>query len=82
MLNKYPGTCGSCGGRVARHDGTLHRNGRRWTVTHVECSAASDYPEDSNPRNVSHVYRTSGGTFYQNKRGRCEDAPCCGCCTV
>jgi hypothetical protein len=26
--------------------------------------------------------RTSGGTFYRNKAGRCEDAPCCGCCTI
>lgn len=25
---------------------------------------------------------TSGGTFYRNKNGRCEDAPCCGCCTI
>jgi hypothetical protein len=22
-----------------------------------------------------------GGEWYQNKRGRCEDAPCCGCCS-
>ncbi len=27
------------------------------------------------------VIRTSGGTFTQNSRGRCEDAPCCGCCS-
>ena len=25
--------------------------------------------------------RTSGGSFTQNRNGRCEDAPCCGCCT-
>lgn len=25
--------------------------------------------------------RTSGGTFYRNREGLCEDAPCCGCCT-
>lgn len=31
---------------------------------------------------ISHVIRTSGGTFYRNKRGLCEDAPCCGCCTI
>jgi hypothetical protein len=24
------------------------------------------------------VYRT----FTRNARGRCEDAPCCGCCTI
>jgi len=23
----------------------------------------------------------SGATAYQNGRGRCTDAPCCGCCT-
>lgn len=23
----------------------------------------------------------SGATVYQNSRGRCEDAPCCGCCS-
>ena len=23
----------------------------------------------------------SGSTIYQNARGRCEDAPCCGCCS-
>lgn len=34
-----------------------------------------------NDDRVSHEIRTSGGTFYQNKEGRCEDAPCCGCCT-
>lgn len=22
-----------------------------------------------------------GGEHYVNKRGRCEDAPCCGCCS-
>lgn len=29
----------------------------------------------------THEIRTSGGTFYQRAGGRCEDAPCCGCCT-
>jgi hypothetical protein len=28
------------------------------------------------------VVRTSSGAVWtQNSRGRCEDAPCCGCCT-
>lgn len=31
---------------------------------------------------ISNVFRTSGGEFYRNKRGRCEDAPACGCCTI
>jgi hypothetical protein len=37
---------------------------------------------DSGGKYVSDVIRTSGGTFYRNKAGRCEDAPCCGCCTI
>ena len=24
---------------------------------------------------------SSGAELYQKKRGRCEDAPCCGCCS-
>lgn len=24
----------------------------------------------------------SGAEIYQNRSGRCEDAPCCGCCGV
>jgi hypothetical protein len=23
-----------------------------------------------------------GQSYYRNTRGRCEDAPCCGCCTI
>jgi len=33
-------------------------------------------------RTVSDTVETSGGTFYRNRNGRCEDAPCCGCCTI
>jgi len=29
-----------------------------------------------------HVTRfSSGAEIHQNTRGRCEDAPCCGCCS-
>jgi hypothetical protein len=26
-------------------------------------------------------FRFASGKMIQNRRGRCEDAPCCGCCT-
>ncbi len=42
-----------------------------------DCSA----PASGGYRTVSYEVRTSGGTFYRNRAGRCEDAPCCGCCT-
>jgi len=55
-------------------------------------AAGSDLPrgdEELDPRyghlasQVSHVvhFPSTGHTVYQNKRGRCEDAPCCGCCS-
>jgi hypothetical protein len=32
---------------------------------------------------VSHVIDFGNGReYYRNKAGRCEDAPCCGCCTI
>jgi hypothetical protein len=32
---------------------------------------------------VSHVIDFGDGReYYRNKNGRCEDAPCCGCCTI
>ena len=35
-----------------------------------------------NPSWVSHVWTSGGKEYYRNKLGRCEDAPCCGCCTA
>ena len=30
----------------------------------------------------SNVIRIGSREFIRNVRGRCEDAPCCGCCTI
>ena len=30
---------------------------------------------------VSDVFQIGGREYYQNKKGRCIDAPCCGCCS-
>ena len=46
-------------------------------------AAAGRYLRASMARGVSDIWRTSGGReFYRNRRGRCEDAPCCGCCNA
>ena len=31
---------------------------------------------------VSHIWNSGGREYYRNKAGRCEDAPCCGCCNA
>ena len=33
------------------------------------------------PTKINVTTFSSGDTVYQNSRGRCEDAPCCGCCS-
>lgn len=44
-------------------------------------ASAGRYMRASLARSVSHYARTStGAELYRNRSGRCEDAPCCGCC--
>ena len=33
------------------------------------------------PPRITVTRFNSGAVVYQNARGRCEDAPCCGCCS-
>lgn len=43
---------------------------------------ASRIPDSSRSRYGSNYTRfSSGAEVFTNKRGRCEDAPCCGCCS-
>ena len=54
----------------------------RALLTAKRASTDRRFRHDATPRNVSNVTRfSSGAVVYQNKRGRCEDAPCCGCCS-
>jgi len=34
------------------------------------------------PRLRADVIQIGGREYYRNKAGRCEDSPCCGCCTI
>ena len=72
MTNRYKGYCAGCGQKVVAHGGTLKKVNGVWEVRHLSC-------EDGNGVDV---ITTSGGTFTRNSNGRCEDAPCCGCCTI
>jgi hypothetical protein len=46
-------------------------------------AAAGRYLRQSMARSVSSLWRGADGReFYRNRRGRCEDAPCCGCCNA
>lgn len=63
---KFPGTCVVTGKVINPGDTIRFVNRRPVLVT----------------ARVSDTFETSGGTFYRNRNGRCEDAPCCGCCTI
>jgi len=44
--------------------------------------AAGRYLRASMARAVSDHIVIGGQSYYRNRNGRCEDAPCCGCCTI
>lgn len=76
-VNKIAGECRFCRGRVPANGGRLERIGRwpfRWVVSHLAC-------RESNSPRVTSFMDVAGGAMHQNVDGRCEDAPCCGCCS-
>ena len=73
--------------------GTWNKAQQGWNVPDENAEAARQLVADSpsaSPRassrgryrSVSNYTRfAGGGEVYTNRRGRCEDAPCCGCCS-
>ena len=84
MTAKYPGVCSISGARIRPGDRIEWNRKTRKAVLVVDDTdtmTREDRAVLTSP--VSHVYRfASGAIGYRNKRGLCEDAPCCGCCTV
>jgi hypothetical protein len=70
---RFPGECGNCRGPINPGDLILWRKGRR--ALHANCGATGS------DGNVIEIRTSSGWVGYRNRNGRCEDAPCCGCCT-
>ena len=76
MVNRYPGKCHYCGGHVAARAGKCWRpkGAGLFVVAHLAC-------DESGEAKVIEFATSSGWRGTRNARGRCEDAPCCGCCT-
>jgi hypothetical protein len=77
MTNRYPACCSKCSVTVPANGGTLRKVGRKWEVTHLTCEGAAP---NSEPRVVEFRF-SSGAVVTRNRRGKCVDAPCCGCCS-
>jgi hypothetical protein len=89
--NKYDGGCSTCGRLVPAGTGvltgsraggyTVRHSERRWIGSPVSgqwvggCEDAKDQPVYEVTRKPA---RRSASSW--DRRGRCEDAPCCGCC--
>jgi ribosomal 50S subunit-recycling heat shock protein len=68
MIAKYHGRCARTGAAIKPGDVITFTTARKAVL--VKSSGVSD------------VIQFGDNTFYRNKAGRCEDAPCCGCCTI
>lgn len=84
MTSKFAGTCYGCERPIAKGE-TIHYAGPGQAY-HPTCPIRTDKPAPAaRPRRARHGSRytrfSSGAEVYTNVRGRCEDAPCCGCCS-
>lgn len=94
MTARYHGSCTGCG--VSIRKGEKMNYGGKGLTFHAYCNpdeAENVKPDDYSAINPAtggrmsnrarvHTFRTSSGwSGTRNARGRCEDAPCCGCCT-
>lgn len=70
MTAKYPGRCSRSGARINPGDVILYDTATKRASLQPDSDSITFYG-DAGPK-----------TFYRNARGRCEDAPCCGCCTI
>lgn len=95
MIAKYSGRCTSCGESIQPGD-TINFYGRG-RAQHYDCESPHAKPDEDAAaglepgtlandrrlakRGLSVTRFADGAVATQNSRGRCEDAPCCGCCT-
>ena len=78
MKAKYRGRCAHSGAPIYPGDEIQYDTATRraWLTEPGDCQTSGPYA-----RYQSNIYTMStGAELYRNKRGRCEDAPCCGCC--
>lgn len=69
--------------------GTWNRAAQGWdipadkaeTARALVASAPASAPRRRSRYRSTYTRFSGGGESYRNVRGRCEDAPCCGCCS-
>jgi hypothetical protein len=73
--------------------GRWNKAAQGWDVPEVNAEAARKLVESAGPSTYQRTSKrsarygstytrfSSGAEVFTNRRGRCEDAPCCGCCS-
>jgi len=92
MQAKYKGICALTGAPIRPGDPIHYDTATRraWitddddglTFTHAEPEPEEIYLARARGAYVSHLWNNGGREYFQNKNGRCIDAPCCGCCNI
>ena len=87
MIAKYKGIDARTGGPIRPGDEIQYctTTRRAWITDEDDYRHAEPEPEEvyltrARGAYVSDVFQIGGREYYQNKKGRCIDAPCCGCC--
>ena len=77
MKAKFPGRCALTGKSIHIGDEIRFNTARK-----VVFVSAGFMRNEIVSDPVTFYGENGGNTFYRNRAGRCEDAPCCGCCTI
>jgi hypothetical protein len=80
LTARYSGKCMLTGKRIRPGD-TIEWHGKGRLVLVSQDTGDNPRPANDDGRVSYEIRLSSGHTLYRNKRGICEDAPCCGCCT-
>jgi hypothetical protein len=68
MIARFPGKCARTGRAIQPGDVITFTSARKAVLVEQQ--------------RVSDTIQFGDRVFYRNRAGRCEDAPCCGCCTI
>ena len=76
LAAKYPGTCACCGEPFNAGDWINYQRSTKEVIACPNCHEQEPWDYEQDERGADY----GGRRYYQNPKGICEDAPCCGCC--
>lgn len=78
MIARFPGKCARTGRAIKPGDVISFTVARKAVLVQQQHNAGADNVSDT----VVFFGDSGAREFYRNRNGRCEDAPCCGRCTI